>query len=243
MFYTEEELDKIIPPYPGTGGVGKEKWIPVYKLRIKQLDFLCSIDSLDFSSTTTTPLANAFNVGNEDLDGFNPSGITYTILTLSKICQFRNDFLDTEWNDKGEDKSYKGLCNFLRSIEQFLPLTLRSNTVGVNSIWPCHFDFGRYENNDYKSDTLLAEWLAKTKVWLFNRTQEILVHYMRKAALNPNPKSTEFEILNKRFKYLFDDDNKREWKIEAKQTSTEPTEKDSGGLTIVFTDAPKKNEE
>lgn len=241
MFYTEEELDKVIPPYPGTGGVGKEKWIPVYKQRIKQLDFLCSTDSLDFSSTTTSPLATTFNVDNESLEGYNPSGITYTILTLSKMCQFRNDFLETEWNDKGEDKSYKSLCNFLRSIEQFLPLNLRSNTVGVNSIWPCHFDFGRYENGDYKSDTLLAEWLAKTKVWLFNRTQEILVHFMRKAALNPNPKSTEFEILNKRFKYLFDDDHGREWKIEAKQTATESTEKDSG-LTIIFTDA-KKDEE
>ena len=242
MFYTDEELDKIIPPYPGSGGVGKEKWIPVYKQRIKQLDFLCSIDSLDFSSTTSTPLANAFNVDNTDLDGFNPSGITYTILTLSKICQFRNDFLDAEWNGKGEDKSYKGLCNFLRSIEQFMPYNLRSNIVGLNSIWPCHFDFGRYENGDYKSDTLLAEWLTKTKVWLFERTQELLVHYMRKAALNPNPKSTEFEILNKRFKYLFEDDNKREWRIETKQTTTEPENKDSGGLTIIFTDAPKKDE-
>ena len=240
MFYTEEELDKVIPPYPGSGGVGKENWAPLYKQRIKQLDFLCSTDSLDFSSTTTSPLATTFNVDNESLEGYNPSGITYTILTLNKMCQFRNNFLQTEWNDKGEDKSYELVCKFLRSIDQFLPINLRSKAVGMNTIWPSHFHFERHENDDYKAETLLAQWLAKTKVWLFERTQELLVHYTRKAAMNPNPKSTDFEILTRRFYTLFDREDRHELKIQAEKNKE--MEKDTGGLTIVFTDAKKDDE-
>lgn len=78
---------------------------------------------------------------------------------------------------------------FLRQVDCYMPERLRSKTVGVNTIWT-----GRKLNA-----TELKPLLSELRMWLYTMCTRILNHYTMKAMTCPNPNSTYFKMLERRF--------------------------------------------
>lgn len=152
-------------------------------------------------------LSDSFNIDNDissEDDGYNPCGITMSILNLN-LNKFRTT----------EDVSYHGVATFMRNIDSYLPKKLRFGTNATNA-W-CGRNFSNKETMSEETKELfdkVIDMLMQMKTRIENDLT--CKYYM-------GGKIQHIEILKRRFKNTWSE------KIE---TDNENHDHVDGGLTL-----------
>lgn len=162
-------------------------------------------------SNNMSSLSDTFNVGDVNNDGYNPCGITMSILNLNL-----NKFKTTD------EISYHGVATFFRNIDSYLPKNLRVG-VNANKVW-C----GRNFQNEEKMSEDTIELFESVIDLLMQMKTRIENDLTCKYYINGKPQ--HIEILKRRFK------NNWSEKIETENENHDTVE---GGLSleIKFEDA------
>ena len=186
------------------------------KKRIEQIDFLLSTmndpvyvpEAQNFSS-----LNEAFETSNPDLIGLDRCGITMAVLNFHYLKTGKAE---------NSDASY-AVQNFMRSIQQYLPIKLRSDCWGR---WGWALTkVGKSANGPSKE---MLDKFDELRDWIFNFRDRIENDLTSKYLMGAKPQY--IETLKRRFKQNWSE------KIE---TENETNNHVDGGLNveIKFTDA------
>jgi hypothetical protein len=179
------------------------------KIRLEQVEWLLeNYTEPEYMPDTTnnmSTLSTTFDVGNNvDLEGYNPCGITMAILNYR-----------TTWNNKTQDLTYYSAAAFMRNIQCYLPVKLRTKDNPWN---PINFQGERFEN-DGAEDTkqTLDKLIAMLQMMKARIENDCTCKYM----LGGKPQF--LEVLKRRYK-----DN---WS-EKMETVNENHDTIDGGLSI-----------